>query len=417
MALIRLALDTRKNAKNKDGLYPIVVRIFHKRQSLIRTGYYSSIKGWDTRNSRLRKSAIANKNLDCDAVNHELAEKVYKAKELANELGPSIDRLDVNGFIELIKDKWDQNKGSEIRKKIENRISITSWGNVLVQRKMNSNSPGTARWYKDSIKALKKFKDGQDVLLYDITVSFLRDFESHHLGKGNCRNTIGMYLRAIRSIYNSAIEEDQFAPIKNAFKHYKIPTSTRTKKRTVSKEKLNNIKMLDYDLGTPLWHTKNYTLVMFYCRGMNFIDMVKIRVRDISNGRLYYGRSKTGDPFSVKITDGLQKILEYYLKDKEPQDFLFPTNYDGSSKHYQKYKSQRRRMNERLKVIAKDAGIEGSFTTYYIRHSWATIAKYMGISTEIICEGLGHSSIKTTEIYLKDFENAILDEANERIVS
>ena len=175
--------------------------------------------------------------------------------------------------------------------------------------------------------------------------------------------------------------------------------------------------MLDYDLGTPLWHTKNYTLVMFYCRGMNFIDMVKIRVRDISNGRLYYGRSKTGDPFSVKITDGLQKILEYYLKDKEPQDFLFPTNYDGSSKHYQKYKSQRRRMNERLKVLAKDAGIEGSFTTYYIRHSWATIAKYMGISTEIICEGLGHSSIKTTEIYLKDFENAILDEANERIVS
>ncbi len=74
-------------------------------------------------------------------------------------------------------------------------------------------------------------------------------------------------------------------------------------------------------------------------------------------------------------------------------------------------------MNERLKIIASDAGIEGSFTTYSIRHSWATIAKYMGISTEIISEALGHSSLKTTEIYLKSFENYILDEANEKIVA
>jgi len=74
-------------------------------------------------------------------------------------------------------------------------------------------------------------------------------------------------------------------------------------------------------------------------------------------------------------------------------------------------------MNERLRIIAKDAGIEGTFTTYYIRHSWATIAKYMGISTALISEGLGHSSIKTTEIYLKDFDDKVLDDANEKIVA
>ena len=100
-----------------------------------------------------------------------------------------------------------------------------------------------------------------------------------------------------------------------------------------------------------------------------------------------------------------------------PKVYLLPTSYDGSTKHFQKYKSQRRRMNERLKIIAKDAGIEGEFTTYYIRHSWATIAKFMGISTEIISEGLGHNSLRTTEIYLKSFTNQVLDEANELVVS
>ena len=45
------------------------------------------------------------------------------------------------------------------------------------------------------------------------------------------------------------------------------------------------------------------------------------------------------------------------------------------------------------------------------------IAKFMGISTAIISEGLGHSSLKTTEIYLKRFDSEVLDDANELIVA
>ncbi len=96
---------------------------------------------------------------------------------------------------------------------------------------------------------------------------------------------------------------------------------------------------------------------MFYYRGMNFIDLVNLKVKNIEGDRLLYGRSKTSDPFSVRITESLGNILELYLKGKRPEDYLLPTNYDGSTKHFQKYKSQRRRMNERLKIIVKDAGI------------------------------------------------------------
>jgi len=74
-------------------------------------------------------------------------------------------------------------------------------------------------------------------------------------------------------------------------------------------------------------------------------------------------------------------------------------------------------MNESLKIIGKDAGIEGVFTTYYIHHSWATIAKFTEILSEIISEGLGHNSLRSAEIYLKNFTNHFLDEANEMVVS
>lgn len=57
------------------------------------------------------------------------------------------------------------------------------------------------------------------------------------------------------------------------------------------------------------------------------------------------------------------------MKGKKANDFVFPINYDGSTEQYEKYKSQRRRFNERLRTIAKDAGIKGKFTTYSIRHS------------------------------------------------
>ena len=224
-----------------------------------------------------------------------------------------------------------------------------------------------------------------------------------------------MLFRSIRSIYNSAIAEDQFVPIKNAFQHYKIPKAKRTKKRALLKEDLSKIKKLSYPIDSHMWHAWNYLFVMFYCRGMNFIDLVQIKVGDISHGRLSYGRSKTGEPFSIAITENLHEILQHYTKGKKPSDYLFPNNNDGSTEQYQKYKSQRRRMNERLREMAKEAGITSNLTTYSIRHSWATIAKYSGISTALISEGLGHSSVKTTEVYLKDFENAVLDEVTQKV--
>jgi site-specific recombinase XerD len=72
-------------------------------------------------------------------------------------------------------------------------------------------------------------------------------------------------------------------------------------------------------------------------------------------------------------------------------------------------------MNKKLKDIGDFAELEEPLSTYTARHSWATIAKRMGVATAIISEGLGHDSEETTQIYLDSFENEILDDANEMI--
>ena len=55
--------------------------------------------------------------------------------------------------------------------------------------------------------------------------------------------------------------------------------------------------------------------------------------------------------------------------------------------------------------------------TYVARHTWATLAFYMGIPVGIICQSLGHSSVRVTETYLKPFENERIDKANRKLIS
>jgi len=136
----------------------------------------------------------------------------------------------------------------------------------------------------------------------------------------------------------------------------------------------------------------------------------------MEDDRLQYGRIKQETHSSSGIPKVCTISWSSTLKENNPRTICFPPIYEGSTKHFQKYKSQRRRMNESIKVIAKYVGIEVEFTTYYIRQSWATIAKFMGIPTEVISEGLGHNSLKTTQIYLRSFTNQVLDEANDLVV-
>ena len=98
----------------------------------------------------------------------------------------------------------------------------------------------------------------------------------------------------------------------------------------------------------PIWHAHNYTLIMFNCSGMNFIDLVKLRVKQMANDRIFYWRSKTGDQLPVRITSELKRILAIYAKGKKSEENLFPAIYDGSTKSYEKYKFLRRRMNGHL---------------------------------------------------------------------
>lgn len=54
--------------------------------------------------------------------------------------------------------------------------------------------------------------------------------------------------------------------------------------------------------------------------------------------------------------------------------------------------------------------------TYTARHTWATTARNKNVPLSIISAGMGHSSEKTTLIYLTKIDNSIIDEVNKAII-
>jgi integrase/recombinase XerD len=69
-----------------------------------------------------------------------------------------------------------------------------------------------------------------------------------------------------------------------------------------------------------------------------------------------------------------------------------------------------------MAVIAKNLGIEKKITTYVARHTFSTVLKRSGASTEYIQEALGHVDSKTTESYLDSFESEVKREYANRLL-
>ena len=269
--------------------------------------------------------------------------------------------------------------------------------------------------YQTAMNAVMDFKES-DFAFEDLNHSMLTDLETHFRAKGHKVNTISNYMRTIRAIYNRAIKagvvDREIYPFRDYSIKYEDPA-----KRAISQEDIKKIKNAKIPRNTPVWHARNLFMFSFYTMGMNWIDMAMLKVANIENGRINYKRAKTGKDYTVGITKSAQRILNYYLKGKEPADYVFDivTRDHDPQLLRRDIQYHMKAVNKNLKALAKNLKIKGNITTYVARHTWATLALRGNVKIGVISEGLGHRDIKTTQTYLAKFGSEELDKANEMI--
>lgn len=144
---------------------------------------------------------------------------------------------------------------------------------------------------------------------------------------------------------------------------------------------------------------------------MPFVDLAHLEKSALENNVLRYKRVKTKTIMCVEVLDSAMEKMNRLWNTREPQpncpDYLFDILRGDKSRKderaYREYQSALRKFNNDLKELARVLHLKSPVTSYALRHSWATIAKYRGVSIEMISEALGHKSIKTTQTYLKGF--------------
>ena len=121
------------------------------------------------------------------------------------------------------------------------------------------------------------------------------------------------------------------------------------------------------------------------------------------------------------MTAKASSVLIYY-KDNHQGTFILPIipeHIVGDKEKEQFYSRQGyKQCNKYIDRICKLCEIEEKVTTYVARHSWATIAKKLGYSKDLIAEALGHEyGNRVTGIYLDNYDLEVIDEMNERVCS
>lgn len=399
---IVISLDTRRS--KKDGSYPLVMRLGHnERTTSIPLNISLLEKDWNEK-ERVVKNTYKGTN-SVTWVNNRIQKSKADAMDIILKLNEA-GKLDGLSVVEL-RDK--------IVKK-NNEASFFEYAKEIIKELKSSNRIGTARSYQDVFNVLSSFNDKKDLSFKDVNYKFLIKLEGTHLGKGNSYNGLAVYMRTIRAIFNKAVKagvvEKEFYP----FADYKIKT-VPTEKRALEIDLLKAIITKSLPQNHKCFNARNYFVASYMMYGMNFTDMAFLKKADIVDGRIQYRRRKTSKLYDIKITDNLKTILDFYIAKNPDSEFVFPIlKREGLVNQFRDIEWDRKRYNKKLRVLAGLCGIEQNLTSYVSRHSFATQAMLQQVPLNAISSMLGHSSLKTTEIYLKSLPNNILDDYNDKIL-
>ncbi|MDB5288438.1 MAG: hypothetical protein JWR05_3387 [Mucilaginibacter sp.] len=402
MVSYKLALDERR--AKQDGTFPLVVRVTYNRKVLaFQTGVFLLPEHW---NKNLLQVSKANANWS--GLNHKIA-TYYTLIQKA------IISLEVNNSFSFDELKAMVNPKPVVVKKL---ITFKEYSQSVIDNMITVKRSGGALVYQTAVNRVVEYSGNLSLSFADIDYTFLDGFKNKLLEQGLKKNSVGNYFRSIRALYNKAIKA-KLVP-RDLYPFHDIPIKTeKTAKRAIKIEELIKLYQYPKKVNTQEWHAANYFFLSFALRGMSFTDMAYLKASNLKDGYIVYRRRKTQKLYTIKLHPVAREVFNIYKATGGRYLLpILPDNIVEDSIEVKKITRQWiKTTNKYLNRIAGSCELTNNVTSYVIRHTWATIAKKLGYSNEMIAEALGHEyGNKITNIYLDDFEQNLIDAMNDRVV-
>ena len=386
--------DTR--SKLLDGNYPIKLTVYYGRQ---KKRYKTPFKATQEVYDRLLANRLR------DESTKQLKRQTVSWLDKQTLIAESIIPFTFSDFENILYAEKTKSR------KIQLNDGVNSIYDKHIQSLNDEGRISTANSYQDSLTSILSYK--KNLKVSQITPDFLKGYEKWMTDNGRSLTTVGMYLRALRTIFNIAIENEVIDASKYPFKKYTIPAPQKIS-RTLKKEEIkliiNHTAKRDADAIAL-----DYWVFSFISNGMNFKDIALLKYGNINGDFIEFRRAKTKRttknnslPIMVPLDESLLDIIRKRgNKSKKKEDYIFPIFKHGLTpkQEYVRNKTFIRNTNKRLARVGKELGLSLKVTSYVARHCFATIQKNNNAPLAYISEALGHSNLKTTQNYFGRFED------------
>ena len=372
--------------KKKDGTHPIRLKITYSSKDIqyLNTGINVLPKQWDKNKQIVKK--------------HPLEEKLNSELTLLKNKVQNIYYKNVGFSARQLIAVYKNNK------KIDSESFLDFYSSLIeeMELKGKTTSANNNKYY---LSKLKRFS--AHVSFNDINISFIKEFELYMLKIGNKTNTIATTFKSINATLNKALKMGLIT--NNPMQQYTIVSENIEKKPLTFDEiqLLQDAKIDSRHKGKK--KARDIFLFSFYCAGMRFKDVCLLKWSNISATEVTYTMSKSknrsGSKRTIPLSSKAIEILEKY-KGKD-EHFVFPPLYGCHKKsekenEYNIYITNST-LNRSLKILARDIGIDTNLSFHVSKHSFTDYAVRNKVDLLMISKLLGHSTLSTTEHYLRDF--------------
>lgn len=364
----------RKKQLNKQGTALVQVEAsLNQRKVYFKTNIYLKPEHWDKRTSQVIVHPQAN---DLNAMLFEFVLHL-QGVELA------LWKRGVPATLSLLKDAMKKNRPVNVTFPVFAKEYVTH----------SDRRESTKENLYTTITVLQEFRPGLD--FKDITYTFLKDFEVYLREKGNGVNTVAKHLRQLRTLVNEAINQGYIHADAYPFRKFKIKQE-KGRHEFLTPDELKKLENLEVSYR-KLRHVLDAFLFCCYV-GLRFSDFCQLKQSNFIkvNGKkwLHFKSIKTGIelrlPLHLLFEGKALAILDKY----NIAEFASL----GSNSE----------VNKALSVIAGMARIKKHITYHTARHTCATLLIHQGVPITTVQRLLGHTSVKTTEIYSEILSSTIV---------
>lgn len=371
----------RKNQLRRDGTAPVMVKVTVNGESVqFNSKVNVNPAVWDSRVGKAigRSKEIMDSNASLDKLRVAIIKSYDKQLDDYGYVIPEKIRNQVLGlekgartlieFIDLHNEQY------------ENRIGINTTRTTFIRYCL----------VKERVQEFLKLKyHTSDIPLRDLTPVVLENFYLFLRKECNCENNSSMKtMQRLRKIVYFAKNMGESIP--DPFQSFRLRFDT-VDREILTQEEIDAIYNKEF-ITQRLEQIRDVFVFSCYT-GLSYIDVANLKeehIREAFDGNLWImtKRQKTNIDSNIRLLDIPKAILEKYkgtLKDGKCLPVV-----------------SNQKMNEYLKEIGTICGIKQKLTYHIARHSFATsIALSNGVPIESVSKMLGHTSIRTTQIYAK----------------